>query len=147
MEYPIRDAKFLDANLSMFKRISDPCRGLDPVGNGDHHRRGLKARFSPRFCCFQPILSQKVITIGYQIREGFILFCLSVEVVFDIRIIVDVIKSGFVVFVISAIVTNNYTRRLDESGFDGIVESEIADDPSEQCLFRCRLPGWDKRSC
>ena len=55
------------------------------------------------------------------------------------------IKAGAQLVVNPAIVTNDYTRRFYEAGFDGIVQTEITDNPGKQRFLIRPLARWRKR--
>jgi len=99
----------------MIKGIFYACGSLGPVRHRNHNRRGLESSIFPGFGCFQPVLPQKIIPIGYQIGHGFVRFCFPVNIVFDFRVIVNMVKTGLILLGQFTIITDDYSRGLYET--------------------------------
>ncbi len=121
----------------MVKCVLDSCGSLSAVGNGDHHWR----RFgSTRFPCLRrlpPIIAQKIVAIDHQVWQRHLRICVSVQIVFDIRVIVDMVEARFVgPGIWNSVIPDHYARGLDEAGLNSIIQSEVTHDPPEKRFFR-----------
>ena len=73
-------------------------------------------------------------------------FSASVEIVFDFVIHIDVIEAGFIGFGIGeSVVAHDNARRFDKARFNGVVQPEIADDPSKEGFLCVGISRRDKR--
>ncbi len=135
LERLFRVAQFVNQNLFVIKTVPDPCRCFRPVGNGNHRRRNGLSCLLPILLCFQPVFSQQVIGIGNQVGQRFCLLCLAVDIVLNIRVHVNMIKTGFQLPGPFAVIPDNNPRCFNQPGFNGVVQAKIADNPSIQRFF------------
>ena len=130
----------------MVKSIFYTRCGFCAVGNGNHNGRDGAACIVPRFIQSLPILAQQIICLRHQVGQRFFLFCGAVNIVLDGFIRIDMIQLRFEgIRVRHTVITDNHTRGLDQTGFNAIVQAEVADNPAEQCFFIVLFAGRRKR--
>jgi len=126
MECLFRVAQLVNQNPLVIKAVPDPRCCFRPVGNGDHRRRNSMTFLFPGLLCLQPVFSQQVIGVGNQVGQGLCLLCLAVDIILNVRVHVNMIKTGFQLPGLFAVIPDNHSRCLDQPGFNGIVQAEIA---------------------
>jgi len=50
------------------------------------------------------------------------------------------VEPGFEILSELGVIANDYARRFDQAGFNGVVEAEVADDPAKRVSSPLRLP-------
>ena len=67
--------------------------------------------------------------------------CASPQAAIHLRVVVDVVQARLVgPGVRDGIVAHDHARRLDETGFNGVVQAKVADDPAEEGFIALFLP-------
>ena len=121
--------------------VLDARRGLGAVGNGDHRRRRLEPRGSPSPGGLAPVVSEQVVAVEHQIGKRLPGPGPAVQVVLDLRVVVDVVEAGLPGAGIGqGVVPDDHPRRLDEAGLDGVVQPEVAETPGLEFLRVVPVP-------
>ncbi len=108
-------------------------------GNHDGRRWGILAL--PALAGFVPVVAEYGVGRIDKIGKRNVRFYFLVDVVLNSLVRIDVVEAGFEVFPEFGIVANDNARSFDQSGFDGVIQAEIADDPLEQCFLAAALAG------
>ena len=126
--------------------MPDARRGLGAVGDGDHRRRRREPQRRPLPGGLAPVVPQEVVAVQHQVRQRVGRRGPAVQVVPYLRVVVDVVEAGAVgPRVGRRIVAHHHARRLDQTGLDGVVQSEVAHDPVEQRLLGAAPAGRHER--
>ena len=114
------------------------------VGDRDHDWRCGSAFLFPPLSGLVPVVAQDGVGRIHEIGKGNVSFDLLIEIVFNGWVRVNVIQAGLEIFSELRIIANNDARRLHQPGFDGVIETEIADDPIEESFIPAALAGGRK---
>ena len=142
--FPI--AELLDQDILRVECVLDTGSRLRAVGDRYHHRRSRVPLLPPVLGGLPPIVPQQIVGVRYQIGKPLLRLRLAVQVILHITVVVDVVEARTVrLRVGNRIVSDYHARRLDQAGLDGVVQAEIADDPSKQILLRALPPRRGER--
>ena len=109
------------------------------IGDGDHDGGRGGTFLLPPLAGFVPIVAKNGVCGVDEVGERDVRLYFPVDVVFHARVRVDVVKAGFEILPKPCVIADNNTGSLDEAGFDGVVEAEVADDPLEQSFLAASL--------
>ncbi|MBT9175219.1 MAG: hypothetical protein DDT22_00893 [candidate division WS2 bacterium] len=136
----LRVAQLVNMDAPGVKGVLHPRRRLRPVADGDHHRRGGQMGIFPRLPCLAPVPAQEIIGVQHQVGQRFFRTGRTVQVVFYVRVVVDVVEARFVGLDGGHdVVAHHHARGLDQPRFDGVVQPKVADDPAEERLLAALL--------
>ena len=90
-----QDAPFPGRPHPWVEGVLDTRRGLGAVGDGDHRRRRLEPRGGPSPGGLAPVVSEQVVAVEHQIGKRLPGPGPAVQVVLDLRVVVDVVEAGF----------------------------------------------------
>ena len=128
-----QDAPFPGRPHPWVEGVLDARRGLGAVGDGDHRRRRLEPRGGPSPGGLAPVVSEQVVAVEHQIGKRLPGPGPAVQIVLDLRVVVDVVEAGFPgAGVGQGVVPDDHPRRLDEAGLDGVVQAEVAETPGSR---------------
>ncbi len=139
----IRRMQFRPVRVALAEIMLDTRRRLGTVADGQHDRRRGMAGRAPVLQGRAPVGAEQRIGILHQLGQRLVRpGAAAVEVVRHLGVAVEVVELRAEGFRIGQrIVAHDHPRRLHQPGLDGVVESEIRDDPAEQPLLRVRLAG------
>ena len=136
-----QDAPFPGRPHPWVEGVLDARRGLGAVGDGDHRRRRLEPRGGPSPGGLAPVVSEQVVAVEHQIGKRLPGPGPAVQIVLDLRVVVDVVEAGFPgAGVGQGVVPDDHPRRLDEAGLDGVVQAEVAETPGLELLRVVPVP-------
>ncbi len=131
MKDTVRLAEFFNGDLLVRQCVLDACGSVREIGDSDHDRgRGSAFRFPP-LTGFVPVVTEDGVGGVNEVWERDVRLHFAVNVVFDVRVGIDVVQTGFEVLSKTRVIADNDTGSLDQSRFDGVVQAEVANDPLE----------------
>ena len=102
--------------------------GLGAVADRDHDGRGGLAHLGPLALRLPPVIAQQVVGVQHQVGQRLLRPGLAVQVVLDVRVVIDVIEPRFVgPGVRHGVIAHHDARRLHQPALDGVVEPEVAE--------------------
>ena len=136
-------AQRINTDLLAVKGVLDPGCGFGAIGDGNHHRRDCNFILLPLLRSLPPVVAEQVIAVGHEVGQRFFRPGPAVQVVFDLRVVIDVVQARLIgLGVRHRVVADHNARGFHQAGLNGVVQTKIADDPAEQPFLGAFLAGW-----